>query len=531
MAILSYYPNNLQIISTNLDEVNPYSKIERIQLRTSNYWKLSYEILIDNNWSDTKLMYDWCSGFGNSTDPYVIENIAINGHNEGVCIEIKNSVDYFKIKNCSFYIYGDNYKINTAIKLYNTSNGEILDNNCSNNINDGIFLSTNCTNNKISNNFLNNNTYGIKITNNCHNNIISKNKISNCYGAIVLGYSETNYNNIFIDNDVFNCTYGLSIQNSINITILNNNINSCEFHGISITHSKLNLISGNTINYTTSHVSEAIELSSVYDTVVSENILFYNNRWGIDVAMCNNITIKQNIITDNGDSCFSISYSSFCNISNNEAIETSTTGTVTNDGIWMRDSVNCTVNENNISGYIVNGINLRRSIDINITANILTNIFANGIKLEENSSNIMIFNNIINKSERNGIYLEDNCEDNRIFNNSIIGNQYSANDYGVYLFQSNKNSIFQNYLNKTAFGIYLVCSNSNHVFKNTIKNYIECIIEINCTNNIIENNYCEINTNSELGISGFDTLLLLVIISFLTAILIRKKLKNSLFSL
>lgn len=531
LMILSYNPNNFQISSPNLDELNPYSKIERIQLKSSNYWDLTYEIIIDNNWSDTKLMYNWCSGFGNSTDPYVIENITINGHNEGICIEIKNSADYFKIKNCSFYIYGDSYKINTAIKLYNTSNGEIIDNNCSININNGILLSTNCSNNRISNNFLNNNLYGIKITENCKDNIISKNVISNCYEAIVLGYSETNYNNIFIENELFNCTYGLHIQNSINSTVLNNKINLCDYYGISISSSKLNLISGNSINKTDSNVSSAIRLHNVNNTVVSENIMFYNHRWGINIGMCNNITIKQNIIAENKDSCFFISNSKFCNISNNEAIDTSTSGIVTNDGIWVRDSVNCTINENKISGFIFDGINLERSNDINITANILSDIHTNGIKLEANSSNIMIFNNIINKSEDIGIYLEDNCEDNRIFNNTIIGNQYSTHDYGVYLLQSNNNSIFQNYLDKTAFGIYLVRSNSNHVFKNTIKNYIECITEINCTNNIIENNFCEIYSNDDLGISGFNTLLLLVVISFLTAILIKKKLKNSLFSL
>jgi len=48
------------------------SYIEK-NLKSSGYWNLDFKIHIDNNWSETKTNYDWCSGSGTWSDPYVIE--------------------------------------------------------------------------------------------------------------------------------------------------------------------------------------------------------------------------------------------------------------------------------------------------------------------------------------------------------------------------------------------------------------------------------------------------------------------------
>ena len=72
-------------------------------LKSSGYWNLEFKIHIDNNWSETKSTYDWCSGSGTWSDPYVIENITVNGGNSGSPILIENSNVYFRIKKSTVY--------------------------------------------------------------------------------------------------------------------------------------------------------------------------------------------------------------------------------------------------------------------------------------------------------------------------------------------------------------------------------------------------------------------------------------------
>ncbi|GAH16136.1 unnamed protein product, partial [marine sediment metagenome] len=45
----------------------------------------------------------WCSGSGTDIDPYVIQNLIINGFETASCIEIRNSTAFFIIKDCTLY--------------------------------------------------------------------------------------------------------------------------------------------------------------------------------------------------------------------------------------------------------------------------------------------------------------------------------------------------------------------------------------------------------------------------------------------
>ena len=42
-------------------------------------------------------------------------------------------------------------------------------------------------------------------------------------------------------------------------------------------------------------------------------------------------------------------------------------------------------------------------------------------------------------------------------------------------------------MNYNAFGIYLMESNNTQVTENIIKNFVDCIIEVNCSYNYVEN--------------------------------------------
>lgn len=98
--------------------------------------KVSGKIDLDGNsaWIDLKNAGN-CTGSGNSTDPYVIENLIINGSGVGSCILIQNSDVHFIILNCTIFNSGGSeiYDLDAGIKLLNASNGKLINNTFSNN--------------------------------------------------------------------------------------------------------------------------------------------------------------------------------------------------------------------------------------------------------------------------------------------------------------------------------------------------------------------------------------------------------------
>ena len=83
-----------------------YQDNNKLNLESSGLWNLTTAIFIDDtipaqNWSTTAATYDWCSGYGNFTHPYIIEDIVMELSGSGTCITIQNSNAYFRIENCS----------------------------------------------------------------------------------------------------------------------------------------------------------------------------------------------------------------------------------------------------------------------------------------------------------------------------------------------------------------------------------------------------------------------------------------------
>lgn len=59
-------------------------------------------IYIDNNWTETVAMYDWCTGTGTEEDPYIIQDIKIDMDNKSrYGIKISKGSN-FVIRNCIF---------------------------------------------------------------------------------------------------------------------------------------------------------------------------------------------------------------------------------------------------------------------------------------------------------------------------------------------------------------------------------------------------------------------------------------------
>ena len=115
---------------------------------------VSGTIHINNNWSATEGA-GICTGNGTISEPYVIEDLEINGGGSGTCILIENSDDYFIILNCTVTNSGVNWG-DGGIKLSNVDNGHLINNSVSSCGYEGIILDSS-HNNSIKGNTANNN--------------------------------------------------------------------------------------------------------------------------------------------------------------------------------------------------------------------------------------------------------------------------------------------------------------------------------------------------------------------------------------
>lgn len=210
----------------SMNEINP--KLSRI----------SGKIQIDSidDWSALK-EEGLCTGAGTSSDPYIIEDLEIDGQGFGACITIDSKNIYFIIQNCTLF------NADEAIVLQNVQNGKIIANDIQHNI-QGIYA-WQSSYNTIKDNFVNQNDDTGIYLDNADNNIITGNLASFCESGIRIDRSD---NNQVSENILENNIHGINswIMNGNQIirnTIRNNDV------GINIGEkSKCNTISDNTFS-------------------------------------------------------------------------------------------------------------------------------------------------------------------------------------------------------------------------------------------------------------------------------------------
>jgi len=286
LLFLMMIPNNLYNYKNN--ETNGTEDNNNIILETSGHWYLTGaaisidETIPTSNWSYTEANYDWCSGNGTLNNPYLIENVTVNGLGVGTCIYISNSKNsYFTIRNCTVYD-SSNIAGNAGIKITNVNNGTLVNNTCSlSRI--GINLSSNSDNNTIIENILlDNGVFGLVLEGNCDENKISNNTIiSNGQYGILLSV-KSNGNNI-TNNIIKHNGWGFDTSSN---------------SGINIYASDDNIVSNNDI---TNNNRNGIYVSNpwCYDNVIINNIISENK---IGIQMSNNVNrtlITDNLIKDN----------------------------------------------------------------------------------------------------------------------------------------------------------------------------------------------------------------------------------------
>ncbi|MFX1256642.1 MAG: nitrous oxide reductase family maturation protein NosD [Promethearchaeota archaeon] len=411
------------VINYNKDYIRYNDETSEINkdanLKSAKYWDLSFIHIKNDNWSGG-LVDGWVSGSGILGDPWVIENVTINGQNLRDCILIEDSNDHFIVRNCTLYNAGGAWDA-AGIKLINTNNGR-LDNNTCSNTEMGIGVDYDSNNNNITENTVYNFDKGIYIdgdNNNITGNTVYDSKDDdgiNIYGISNNIAENTVYNidddaisiwgdkNNITGNILYNNRRGISLGGS-NSLLLNNKMEDCgiEIRGnfeeaISHDIDTTNEINGKPVYYYANETGlksndfkkygdpgQAILVNCNHSIVSDLNI---SHSWGgITLSYCENNTIYNN----------TVSYNSYT-------------------GIDLFES-----NKNNISENFVyhnsRGIHMERCNSNNITDNIV-NGNINGIMLTEGSYNIIVKNNTL-RNNRSGIYLVEESYNNTLTQNSM----------------------------------------------------------------------------------------------------------------
>lgn len=525
------------ILFTETDEVIKSKEIDScseaivndFNLKNSYSWNNFTFIHIKNgNWSNG-VSWGWIKGTGSWGNPYVIENMTINAANSptGSGILIENSkTSFFIIRNCTI-VNAKTGDYNGGIKLLNSCNGTITNNNCSKNAENGIILYSNSKNNTISNNFVRDNTrQGIYLIYSCNNNTVFNNTAernkgqhgimlyTNCNNNTISGnYAADNdisgihLNQACKDNLIFNNTiknksttnqeYGIYVYSSSgtsnNNKILNNTLEYASFADILLTYSQNNKIINNSIK---NNKQNAIRINSSNGTIISGNKMFggsiYLEELIAPIDFTSMAIYKNNTI--NGRSVYYYL--------NKNGL---TPNNYTNPGQIIlykcNNSLISDLNFNNGSIAIFNLNSFNNTIK-NVT---ITNHYY-GIYLQKYCNNNTISNTTI-RYFNTGIYMSTYCKYNKITNSSISYGTIGIESIGVYVtLNSNENVIMENNISRNwRYGVYLSSqSNKNRIISNIVSDnnigpsYGYGIYLSNCDYNTIINNTA--NNNDQRGI-------------------------------
>jgi len=490
LIVSLFYLNlfSFDLVNDNQREIRLNGTVKR-----AGAWNLTGSpIYIDDsdpnhNWSKTAKENDWCSGNGTWKEPYIIENITIDGlETAECCIEVRNSCAYFQIRNCVLFNARTTIQ-NEVIHLYNVDNGKIEKNDCSDAYN-GIKLEFS-DNNSILSNLLHHNYYGIYLndcnytkieSNACYynergiwmnggscNNIASKNLVYHDEGTIVFG----NFNQI-TGNTYIEFYSGIKIFGDFNL-VSNNYLNSCRGsnEAIFLSSARSNAIVNNYIAGKRSYDGpvNGIELEFSCENVVSNNCIQYVERQSVRICQNSN---NNRILSNKIDDC---EYGIYSRDSEGLLIIDNSALNAREAGMFLCNGNNTEINRNNVS------------------------LNSNGICLE-NSANIGIRSNTVNRNARYGLKLYSKSHDNYIFNNTINDNKD---------------------------GILLTESSYNTITNNTLIGNFNCIVEINSTENFIGNNTCENRVlNRSAIVIGYNLYFIVGLLSFISIITIKIKVKN-----
>lgn len=439
----------------------------KFEIKNSDYIELNYFQIDDIGAADytweQAAQQSWCSGNGTKSDPYIIDNIAVNGKNASSSLHISNSIAHFVIKNSLFFNSSRNPSgFYSGIYFFNVTNGIVLNNTIHSNMY-GIRTrdSENC---QFRENIVKDNTKdGFYIyssnKNNFSNNLLQENGER--------GYYVHTSNNNTINNDtiIYNTGLpGINFQNSHSNKILNTNISENNA-GITVFSSEKNHFENNTIR---NNDDVGLSLGSLsHNCSIVNNTIVGNGNNGISISISDDAYIYKNNISKNQGYGLYLNRISLTNVSYNQIRENS------NDGVYLIGNNN-DISYNQIYKNLANGINLFSFLSYETNYNILHNntIIKNNAGLRVYSNNIEIkFCNITSNYFFNntgtGLSLY-NAGNNTIQSNSFILSNSTMYTNAISLSSSHDNEVLDNKFIDNGIGIALIGSNQNIVYNNSI---------------------------------------------------------------
>jgi len=307
---------------------------------------------------------------------------------------------------------------------------------------------------------------------------------------------------------------GTSLGTRIEVISNNNTIRNINVSGgINLRNSNNNTISGNNASGGIYHWHDGISLRYSHDNTISGNIAS-NNHHGIYLySSCNNIILGNTVSNNERTGIGIVSYSHNNTITGN---------TFVNDGLFIRDHYQNTVEDNTVNGkplvyledasdievidagqvILVNcsnilvgnlelsnthgGVELWETDDCIISNNTISNNNYVGILLDHSSNNTITGNNVSNNNV--GIYSTNSC-----YNNTITCNTICSNNFGIDLYSSSNNTLTSNIASNNVYGIILSSSGNNTLTGNTIGNneYIGIDLRDSSNNKIYLNNFID----------------------------------------
>ncbi len=445
----------------------------------------------NHNWNKIASENEWCSGNGTISNPYVIENIIIDGMGASHCIEIRNSNVSFIIRNCTVYnsglIVGS-----SGILLDKVNNGILINNNCSYNGRSGISLHRS-NNNTISTNIVyNNGEDGISISG--YGNKILKNNVSyNRFNGLDLW--DCYNNNVSKNHLSYNGDNGIYVNRATNNTIIRNNASYNSENGIDLSYSEKNLVSGNNVNFNS---GDGIHLNSD-NNIILKNIANHNNLHGIHLIYCKNNILEENLMYKCGLGIFG-TYSSIVLLSTNDV---DTTNKINDKPIYYYTSMSGLNSDDFSNAGQVILIGCRSSIvsDLNVS-------FGSCAIFLYKCNNITVSNIDASFNTQNGIYSYD-CKYLNIIQNEVAYNRIYYHGNGIHLRDCNYCNILENNINNNYYGIWIYHGNNTVVSENIVEDngdkgiYIDNCVESSVSGNILNNNTNGIQiSNSGIQISN-----------------------------
>lgn len=424
-------------------------------------------ILISSD--DDFLMYGF-PGNGTPSNPYIIENYHILGIEDygGSGISIRNTSKIYIIKNC--YISEGYYGISIHSKI---SDNILIENNFFYNPEQYGINIVKSTNLILRNNTIFSATNGIRIYDSINCSIFENDCLENFSCGIVLSDIS---NSSIIDNFCFDNRNGIYVINSERNSFQRNNCTKNSRHGIELKESK-NLFLKE--NFCKLNEEKGIVLSlGLEDIRVTNNTCIRNKYGGMGIASYDNITIESNYLIEDG---FIVHYTKEIdklrmkwNYVNNKPVGFFSNvfeDTIINQNFGQLFLVNCKslsvmnieFNRVHVAIYVINceyiTVQNCKVLDNKVDCVIV-----------RNSTNTIIEDNFFwSKYSCDSIVLYS-CKKTVIRNNTCKSSTKNYGPEGIKFFNSNKTIIERNWIFKNSHGIFVAESSNCTIMYNIIEN-------------------------------------------------------------